>query len=159
MVWVFQLHRASRWRDRVICDLHACMCLELKDLCCVAAFAIMRLWWWLSDRLLFAAVMPVLGLASALLLVSCRVGVCKNLASWPPFVFVPVTKKRSVPKCQNVVPGASVVTENAGAHALCLLGALLLFGLLILCLLGGTVNSFLSSGQYSMCSAPSKPSN
>ena len=46
----------------------------------------MRLWWWLSDRLLFTAVVPVLGLASALLLVSCRVGVFPNLASWPPFL-------------------------------------------------------------------------
>ena len=110
----------------------------------------MRLWWWLSDRLLFAAVMPVLGLASALLLVSCRVGVFQKFGVLAPFSLVPVTKKRGVTKCQNVVPGASVVTENAGAHALCLLGALLLFGLLILCLLGGTVNSFLSSGQYSM---------
>ena len=88
MVWVFQLHRANRWRDRVICDLHACMCLELKDLCCVAAFAIMRLWWWLSDRLLFAAVMPVLGLASALLLVSCRVGVLQKIWRLGPLLFL-----------------------------------------------------------------------
>ena len=150
MVWVFQLHRANRWRDRVICDLHACMCLELQDLCCMAAFAILC---GCGGGCLIAYICrraPSVGLGCCAHfgVTPCRC--LPKIASWPPFSLVPVTKKRGVTKCQNVVPGASVVTENAGAHALCLLGALLLFGLLILCLLGGTVNSFLSSGQYSM---------